>query len=648
MAALLAACLFAPSCSATDDVSETPDVAAETGGGSEDALADTGEVAAVSDTESPDAAPDSSAANGDGDADADDTTAEDAATDGDTDAGGRDATPNVPSPFRVEPVQVPGLHRDEIIWREGDETEGFGVTLIDFDGDNDDDVFVSNPYEYGPPPCLYRNVSRPGRLRFEQVAPLCDGTIGPLPAASAVDLNLDGVPELVGASDGELVIITFGSSISRSTVDLAVHFGADVDCAPGVVHPDDVNLDGLPDLYIACQPGLERSSRRGRLLLLTQTSAGWSADEPPFTLPAVPLALASFDLNRDGLFDLVVANDAFATRLDEALPGQGGVLLNPTLHPGGAFMRCEPDASCVFEEHRFGESWGAYGAFMGIGLLATGTNEVLIVTDWGPNRAVAVTDGGLEALDAAALGVAYGVGDQAPLVNWSALVHDYNRDGLDDVLLTQGHIGRFSGEHDSHRPHLLTQQVDGTFGPPAEAGLESLMTPPVDSRFTTAAPRGAILADLDHDGRAELLFGALEGRPAVFQEVGQADTPPRCTLVPHARYAPRFGSGYEIIDDGGQRHHYQPQGQFRMGASASILSPLQQGTLRFPSGFVARFDCAGGAGPVAIEEPPWFVGPPAWIDDSLWLSTATIESVAEPAGDDVRVGEVQEASEDGP
>ena len=84
------------------------------------------------------------------------------------------------------------------------------------------------------------------------------------------------------------------------------------------------------------------------------------------------------------------------------------------------------------------------------------------------------------------------------------------------------------------------------------------------------------------------------------------DVPKRCTLKPQSRYVPSRGYGYAIaprLSEAWRRRDLQ--GQLRLGLPGTLLSSIDRGQLRFPSGYVTLFDCRGQAGPVSVEEPEW-------------------------------------------
>ncbi len=486
-------------------------------------------------------------------------------------------------------------------------TYGVGGGLFDLDGDLDLDVFLGawEP-ETDSPPCVYRNVSTPGSLRFEPVEALCGFWMGKAVMAGGVDLEGDGRDELLLLGQGVIRLIRFHPQ--PEMIDLAAlipttdlrHY-----CMAGSYAPTDLDLDGRVDLLVGCQSHKQPRRIEQRNVAFRQREDGgfevFSGPEyEPLDDDGVTLALGVIDVDQDGQLDLVVANDTFVVN--------GGQ--TNSLTTGGLLFRCDPARECAFEAHRFAEGSRAWGSFMGVGNVEIGgQGELLYITDWGANRALAWE--GRAARDRAAeLGIGLAAELEMPLFAWSALVDDFDRNGLDDIFVSQGSAAKDDPTtYGRHRDALLLQRAEGDF---VERGEQSGFGPPdVRDSLNPERPfssRGAVKADLDRDGLLEILIASLEGHIKVYSEQpGRDNAADRCALAPRPRVVPAYGHGFAVASalEPGRWRRRDVQGHMRFGGSPFIMTTAGRGVLRFPSGAQVAFDCEGQAGPVVIEEPDW-------------------------------------------
>ena len=529
-------------------------------------------------------------------------------------------------PFRVERVELPPLTDRFVRWPEEGELEGFGGALVDFDGDGDTDVFLGNATLDGSPPCLYRNISRPERLRFEPVSLLCGEEWAGLNSGAAVDLEGDGFEELLLVGDDDARLVRFEPSFAVEDLYAELE---EVDCYGGAIAGYDEDFDGVPEIVIACQPGHQRNYRAsGNLVLRRGDDGAWRLVESGLRVEGLTLALGFTDIDGDGLLDVALVNDTTS---------RAG-LFNPLLHPGGIFARCAPDEDCAYRTWSFGVGFGAYGALMGFGMLQhEALGPVAYLTDWGPNRAIQFAEDGTATNYAETLGLEFGDSVFGPLVNWGAWVDDFDKNGTEDLLVTQGHLGLTSGRIRDHAERLALQAPDGTFTVSTDAGFSPHDTATDRYRFEHIAPRGVVAIDFDRDGELEFIMGALEGHPLVYQERADPEAPPRCTVIPRPRYVVTNGYGYGFTPLGGRERYRHVQGEFRFGAASALVITEGRGMLRFPSGFTMSFDCEGTAGPIELVEPAWWDG--ERIDATVWPSPPPVTRIASrDAAGEVTVG----------
>jgi hypothetical protein len=502
-----------------------------------------------------------------------------------------------------------------------EKVEGFGGALLDFDGDMDLDLFLgSRVHGEGSWPCLYRNDSTPGALRLTPVEALCGQQVPPAFTGAGLDLDQDGRHELLLMGAGQLHLVTSSPQVEvQDLLALLPQSDPRRRCMAGAALATDLDQDGLQDLLVGCQldriaPCCARQDYEGQANIAFVQRPGeglvlW--DDPDAALlrnDGISLALAGVDINEDGLGDVVVINDTF-TRRD-----------NPSnlQNPGGLLVACAPDEGCLFREQPFDQGNRAWGSFMGAGVVhVDGLGDHLYVTDWGPNRMLRYLPQEGTLVDAAPdLGVELATDGEHFLFAWSAVVEDFDRNGLDDLYLTHGiSWPGYTPEGGAMQDVVLLQRAEGSFvqRSPDELGLalhnqEDARAPEHSQGELTYSARGAVRADLDMDGRMELLTAGLVGVLRAHTEVVTDESePPRCTLVPRGRYVPTFGHGYAVSPQATppRWRRRDVQGQMRFSGSPWLLTEHGQGLVRFPSGAQVAFDCQGGPGPVVVEEPDW-------------------------------------------
>ncbi|MEE2837121.1 MAG: VCBS repeat-containing protein [Myxococcota bacterium] len=520
---------------------------------------------------------------------------------------------------------------------------GYGATLLDIDGDLDLDLFLASQAwseEQTSHACLFRNDSLPGQVRFEPVEAHCGWREQAVHSAFATDLDGDGVHELILGGLRYLVVHVLGAQ--PRTIDLIAQLTpeqAGSGCLVGSMVSVDLNLDGLLDLVVGCQSELspfELIEYRKLVFLQTPDQNFEPADAsnyryaPALVLSSVgnTLALGAADVNGDGLQDLMVSHDSVVR--DAETP----------VEPGGIYLRCSPDRRCDFEERALDQGLDRFGAFMGSGLLQLEqVGEAAYFTDWGANRLVPMSGesyGSIAPDWRADLSMNQG----AALYSWGVVVDDFNRDGRDDLFVAQGSVkGGRPFDYRAHEDVILLQGQGRFSAHSAEVGIPPFTTDDSGDERYVYASRAALKTDWDYDGLLDLMVTSLEGAPRILREVPLASHDGfRCTLIPRARYAPGFGTGYRVKANGAERA-WDSQGQIRSGASPFIVTPYNAGHLRFPSGALIPYDCAGRTGPVLVVEPDWLSlsldGDQLRVERGAHAPLGAARAYAEPTGEAV-------------
>jgi hypothetical protein len=514
---------------------------------------------------------------------------------------------------------------------------GFGGGLFDLDGDGDLDLFLGARRNYereSSPPCIFRNDSRPGELVLEPIEAFCQlRTDDPL-SGYGLDVEGDGFHELLVLGRRTVKIWRFHPEVSE--LDLLAQLSADDPrhgCEAGAAVIADLNSDGRFDITVGCQESTSSDAiERLKNLTFIQDQDGaliLRAGPPPagrgqttfYQDDGSSLAIAQIDHDDDGLLDYIIANDAFST---QGVVGVSEPSISMELRPGALYRRCSPLESCDWDRRPMDRGSLAWGSNMGLGNVAIeGLGEFIYVADQGPNRLVRWTDGEPQDI-AVELGVELSHAGDNLLYSWSVLIDDYNRDGTDDLLVTNGSVpGGGGGSFEAHRDTMMLQTDQGFEAYTDEVGLQ--VNTNADSRVSDQvySPRAMIRTDFDFDGNLDLVEVGLQGVARILAEVPTA-TPktPRCTLQPRNLYIITYGTGYGVADDAGGRFFRRDiQGQMRFGSSPWVLSTETRGRFRFPSGAVVNFDCQETAGPIVVIEPEWVSID--WRADHLFVTLDT-------------------------
>ena len=242
-------------------------------------------------------------------------------------------------------------------------------------------------------------------------------------------------------------------------------------------------------------------------------------------------------------------------------------------------------------------------------LFLEGFGDHIFLSDFGPNRLVS-WDANRRPVDRR---VEWGVDlpgsvDEQLLFAWGALADDFNRDGKDDLFLTQG-IEESPGSTSTGEEHfdVIFLQREGRFETYIdEVGISrhDHLDSGDDERFYSS--RGAVKADLDQDGYLEIIGAAFEGRPRFHSEVPLPSHHPRCTLKPIDRYVPTFGIGHAYRDQNNTHPGGDGMSQVNSTSNQSLAHrPLADGSFSVCQWLRNGLWCAGQPGPVELREPEW-------------------------------------------
>jgi hypothetical protein len=347
---------------------------------------------------------------------------------------------------------------------------GMGLCTADVDGDGYEDLYVTN---LGPNR-LYRN-NRDGT--FTDIAPQAGVTASAWSVGCAFgDYDRDGDLDLFVSRYVKLDLANlpeFGKGKSCEYRGIAVQ------CGPR-------GLPGEGDL-------LFRNEGNGRFSDVSAAS-GTSDPRGHFGLGA-----GWFDADQDGWLDLFVANDSTPNQL----------YIN---QKNGTFKETAFAAGVAVSED--GAEQGSMG--LAIGDYDNSGRFSLFVTNFAEEYNALYHNGGTFFTDRSFRSKTAAV--SLPYVGWGTVFFDYDNDGLQDIIVANGHVypqldqARLGASAPYRQRRLLYRNNgDGTFEEVAARYGEALMQPRVS--------RGLAMTDLDDDGRVDLVLNDLDGAPQVLRGV---------------------------------------------------------------------------------------------------------------------------------
>lgn len=408
------------------------------------------------------------------------------------------------------------------------ESLGGGVALLDYDRDGLLDVFLPGGGHFagpdrkgvrGYPNRLFKNL---GGWKFRDAtaeAGLPNDGAWYSHGAAVGDVDDDGWPDLLVTGYGRL-------GLYRNDRGRFV----DVTAAAGLVDPGplhwstsaafaDLDGDGRPDLFVAhyldwsfrnhpacewpngkvdlCPPHRFAPLRPG-----LYRNAGGAKFEPwpdPALKPGRGLGVVAADLDGDGRLDVYVANDG----MENFLYRNKG---------GGTFEEVGSAAGVAYDES--GRPTGSMGVDAA-DCDGSGRLSVFVANYEGEDHALYLNQGGgLFRHASRAAGLA-AVGRR--LVGFGAAFVDFDRDGVPDLFLANGHVLRHPASGLRRQPAVLWKNRRGPGDPPGPVRFSDVAAAGGDYFKVPHLGRGAAVGDLDNDGRTDLVVSHLNEPVALLR-----------------------------------------------------------------------------------------------------------------------------------
>jgi enediyne biosynthesis protein E4 len=420
---------------------------------------------------------------------------------------GRSITPTVAGgpPDFVEEARAAGI----VHQYDGDTSfsTGGGLAVFDCNADGRPDLYLAGG---AGPAALYRNDSPTGgALRFTRVpSPTTDlsGVTGAYP----IDIDGDGVTDLVVLRNGENVLLhgLGGCRFERANERWAFDGGSSSTMAfsakwegtatlPTLAFGNYVDPSGPTAAGYTCQ--------ENELLRPAATGTGYGPSVP-LTPSYCALSMLFSDWDRSGRMDLRVSND------DHYYPASDGEEQLWRIAPGKPprlYTAADGWVSLQLEGMGIASYDVTGDGYPDVFLTSQNANRLQTLTS-GPSQPTYRDIGAKRGVNAAK---PFTGGDVRPSTAWHDEFEDVNNDGLIDLFISKGNVADQPDFAIKDPSNLLLGQPDGTFREAADvAGILSF-----------ARGRGAALADFNMDGMLDLIKVNYGAPVELWRNVGSGD-----------------------------------------------------------------------------------------------------------------------------